>query len=125
MRLAMNAFFPAAAFGMTKADAGLRQSFVAAMDAQGVLSCTFPVAGTTNGYLFTLWFAVVFLPLVAARHPGGCNIIMDNASIHMKPLLRLFASGYGNIFVIFLPPYSPELNPVRGTARRGGAGAQR
>jgi hypothetical protein len=75
------------------------------------------VAGTTNGYLFTLWFAAVFLPTVAARHPGGCNVIMDNASIHMKPLLRMFAAVYGNIFVIFLPPYSPELNPVRSPAR--------
>ena len=104
-------------FGLTRADAGERRSFVAAMDSQGVLPCTFPVAGTTNGYLFTLWFAAVFLPTVAARHPGGCNVIMDNASIHMKPLLRMFAAVYGNIFVIFLPPYSPELNPVRSPAR--------
>jgi hypothetical protein len=111
-------------FTITKADAGQRRSFVVAMDAQGVLPCTFPVAGTTNGYLFTLWFALVLLPAVAARHPGGCNIILDNASIHMPALLLwLVASFYANIFLIFLPPYSPELNPVR--ARAAGAARAR
>jgi hypothetical protein len=104
-------------FTTTKADAGQRRSFVVAMDAQGVLPCTFPVFGTTNGYLFTLWFALVLLPAVAARHPGGCNIILDNASIHLPLLLLwLVASFYPSIFVIFLPPYSPELNPVRARA---------
>ncbi len=104
---------PAMLFGTTKADAGLRRSFVVAMDAQGVLPCTLPVAGTTNGYLFTLWFALVLLPAVAARPPGGCNLILDNASIHFPALLRWLAAAYGNVYVIFLPPYSPELNPVR------------
>jgi len=105
--------------GVTKADAGPRQSFIVAMDVGGVLPCTFPVSGTTTGLVFTLWFVGVLLPAVAARHPGGCNIILDNARVHNHALLRLLAASYFNICIIFLPPYSPELNPVRdGRAQR-------
>jgi len=72
---------------------------------------------TTNAYLFELWFLLTLLPLLAVRHPGGCNVIMDNASIHRPAALRLLAASFGvNVRVIFLPAYSPELNPVRAAA---------
>lgn len=41
----------------------------------------------------------------------GCVIVMDNASFHCKT--RLFSVAHeARIVLIFLPPYSPELNPI-------------
>ena len=36
---------------------------------------------------------------------------MDNASFHRKGALRQIASRY-HVMVLFLPPYSPEYNPI-------------
>ena len=36
---------------------------------------------------------------------------MDNSSFHKKSSLFLIAQKYG-YNIIFLPPYSPELNPI-------------
>ena len=43
--------------------------------------------------------------------PQDGVIILDNASFHRKKRLFDIASKY-NRTVIFLPPYSPELNPI-------------
>lgn len=40
-------------------------------------------------------------------------IIMDNASFHRKKILyELYSNSNKNLRLIFLPPYSPELNPI-------------
>jgi transposase len=36
---------------------------------------------------------------------------MDNASFHRKSKLQKLADKYG-MLLIFLPPYSPDLNPI-------------
>ncbi|MBQ8692812.1 MAG: transposase, partial [Synergistaceae bacterium] len=41
----------------------------------------------------------------------GTVIIMDNASFHRKKRLHEIAEEY-NVKIVFLPPYSPELNPI-------------
>ncbi|MBR2209321.1 MAG: transposase [Synergistaceae bacterium] len=41
----------------------------------------------------------------------GTVVVMDNASFHRKNRLNDIAKKYG-IKIIFLPPYSPELNPM-------------
>ncbi len=38
-------------------------------------------------------------------------IVMDNAPFHNKPAIRTIAHKYGHT-VLFLPPYSPDLNPI-------------
>jgi len=38
-------------------------------------------------------------------------IVMDNASFHSKSRL-FFAAQNAGCRVLFLPPYSPELNPI-------------
>lgn len=57
------------------------------------------------------------------RYPGGCLIYLDNASIHRKAVLlviiKLLNQHLGtNFALVFPPPYSPELNPVRARLRR-------
>jgi len=36
---------------------------------------------------------------------------MDNALFHRKPILEKIAAFYG-LRIIWLPPYSPDLNPI-------------
>jgi len=45
--------------------------------------------------------------------PGPNSIlIMDNASIHKSFKVQEILTTYG-VMVIYLPPYSPDFNPVR------------
>ncbi len=51
----------------------------------------------------------VFLDEVASRHPGDRIImVFDSAGWHKAKSLRI----PGNLQLVSLPPYSPELNPV-------------
>ncbi len=67
----------------------------------------FECSETMNSDLFEGWFASIFLPAL----PPDAVIIMDNASFHRKNQLCELAWEY-RIKVIFLPPYSPEYNPI-------------
>jgi len=60
-----------------------------------------------NSKLFELWFVEVLLKLI----PAGSVIVMDNAPWHRKKILKALASAAG-CRVIFLPPYSPDFNPI-------------
>lgn len=41
----------------------------------------------------------------------GCHIIMDNAPVHVPDLINPIIEKRGYI-PVYLPPYSPELNPI-------------
>lgn len=62
---------------------------------------------TTTAVFFEDWFEFELIPLL----PEGAVIVMDNASFHRKNALWKIAEKYG-VFVLFLPPYSPEFNPI-------------
>ena len=62
---------------------------------------------TMNSDLFEGWFENILLPIL----PPESIIVMDNASFHRKNQLYELAEEYG-INIIFLPPYSPEYNPI-------------
>jgi len=63
--------------------------------------------GTMNSTLFEYWFEHCLLPELHA----GAVIVMDNASFHRKKALCRIAEMY-NCSLLFLPPYSPHLNPI-------------
>lgn len=63
--------------------------------------------GITDAALFEFWFEKCLLPCLEK----DVTVIMDNASFHRKEKLIELASKQ-NISIIFLPPYSPELNPI-------------
>ena len=63
--------------------------------------------GTTDSVLFEYWFEHCLL--CEARQ--GSTIILDNASFHRKSVLPELAKKK-NCHVLFLPPYSPDLNPI-------------
>jgi len=63
--------------------------------------------GTTDSVLFEFWFENCLLKEVN----NGSVIILDNATFHKKSVLPDLAKRYG-CEVLFLPPYSPDLNPI-------------
>ena len=67
----------------------------------------FQYSGTMYGELFEYWFEEHLI----AELPEDAVIIMDNASFHRKKRLFEIAEKH-NRRLIFLPPYSPELNPI-------------
>lgn len=67
----------------------------------------FQYSGTMNSSLFESWFSDQLLPSLEK----GTVIIMDNASFHSKKRLISAAQNAG-CRLLFLPPYSPELNPI-------------
>ena len=67
----------------------------------------FQYNGTMNSTLFELWFTQQLLPSLEK----GTVIVMDNASFHSKKRLISAAQNAG-CKLLFLPPYSPQLNPI-------------
>ncbi len=63
--------------------------------------------GTMDHSLFERWFSQCLLPAL----PDHAVIVMDNASFHRKKMLNIFAQK-AHRSLLFLPPYSPELNPI-------------
>ena len=61
----------------------------------------------TDSAIFELWFEGRFLPSL----PKDTVIVMDNASFHRKAALTKLAKDYP-VRLLFLPPYSPERNPI-------------
>ena len=64
-------------------------------------------SGTTDSILFEFWFENCLLKEVKK----GSTIVLDNATFHKKSVLPDLAKRVG-CQVLFLPPYSPDLNPI-------------
>ena len=62
---------------------------------------------STDHRLFEVWFRASLLKEVEI----GSVIVLDNATFHRKKTLTSLAENAG-CSVIFLPPYSPDLNPI-------------
>jgi transposase len=58
----------------------------------------------------------VFLQRILEAYPSGnITLILDNARAHhAKLLLPFLTEQQGRLKLVFLPPYSPELNVVEG-----------
>ena len=60
----------------------------------------------TDGEFFERRFAGCLLPAI----PKGHTVIMDRAPFHRKTRLRRLSKG--KVRLRFLPPYSPDYNPI-------------
>ena len=83
-----------------------RCGIVAAKMADRILA-PFQYSGTMDSTLFAFWFSQQLLPSLEK----GSVIVMDNASFHSKKRLISAARNAG-FRLLFLPPYSPDLNPI-------------
>lgn len=93
-------------FGQVRGRKYQRCGIVAAQMGDRILA-PFQYNGTMDSRLFEFWFSSQLLPSLAP----GTVIVMDNASFHSKNRLFSVAQNAG-CRVLFLPPYSPELNPI-------------
>lgn len=64
-------------------------------------------SGTTDSMLFEHWFENCLLNEVET----DSIIILDNATFHKKSVIPVLAQKK-HCNVLFLPPYSPDLNPI-------------
>ena len=81
-------------------------NMVAAVSGEEMLA-PFTFEGTMDSYLFNAYLCLVLLPLVAF----GAIIIMDNARYHLSEETRELIEEKG-CRLIYLSPYSPELNRI-------------
>ena len=84
-----------------------RRTSIVAAKRGGSIIAPWQYDGTMNGMLFETWFEQHLIPEL----PENSVIVMDNASFHRKKRLYAIAEKY-HMILIFLPPYSPELNPI-------------
>jgi transposase len=81
-------------------------TFLAALRTSG-LTAPLVIDGAVNGEIF---LAYVQQQLAPTLRPGDI-VIMDNLSSHKRPGVRE-AIEMAGATLMFLPPYSPDLNPI-------------
>jgi len=82
------------------------QTFIAALR-HDRLDAPWVIDGAMNRELFELYVETQLAPTLQA----GDVIILDNLSSHKSPGAALALESVGAWF-LFLPPYSPDLNPI-------------
>ena len=60
-----------------------------------------------NTSVFNSWVEQDLIP----KLPNNSVVVTDNASFHKSPLLKTMIEKAGHILE-YLPPYSPDLNPI-------------
>jgi len=81
-------------------------TLIAALDARGIC-CSTVVDGAINADVFEAFIEQVLVPVL---RPGDV-VAMDNLSSHKRHRARELIASAGAT-VLFLPPYSPDLNPI-------------
>lgn len=81
-------------------------TLIAALDLEG-MRCSTVLDGAVNGDVFEAFVEQVLGP---ALRPGDI-VVMDNLSSHKRQRTRELIEQRGACLV-FLPPYSPDLNPI-------------
>lgn len=83
-----------------------RTTIIGALSGKKLLS-PFLFHGTTNTKIFNMWLKESLLPVLKK----GSTIVMDNATFHKSIDTRELVKAAG-CKILFLPPYSPDLNPI-------------
>jgi len=81
-------------------------TLIAALGVTG-MRCSTVVDGAVNGDVFEAFVAQVLAPELRS----GDVVIMDNLSSHKRQRVREIIEQAG-ARLVFLPPYSPDLNPI-------------
>ena len=81
-------------------------TFLAGLRRSGIVApCVFD--GPINGVLFLAWVQQFLIPVL---RPGDV-IVLDNLGSHKSSGVRRAIRAAG-AHLLFLPPYSPDLNPI-------------
>lgn len=93
-------------YGAVSGNRYQRESFIAAKNQSRILA-PFCYTGTCNTALFNTWLENICIPSLT---PGQV-VILDNASFHKSKKSVEMIEDAG-CKILFLPPYSPDLNPI-------------
>jgi transposase len=85
---------------------GPNTTLLASMTSEGMGPCL-AVEGATTGMVFEAYVEKVLVP--SLRH--GQVVVMDNLSAHKSERIGEIVRSAG-CRVLYLPPYSPDLNPI-------------
>jgi len=81
-------------------------TLIAALGIEG-MRCSTVVDGAVNGDVFEAFVKQVLLPELRR----GDIVVLDNLSSHKRQRVRQAIESTG-ARLVFLPPYSPDLNPI-------------
>ena len=81
-------------------------TLIAALDHRGI-RCSMVLDGSVNGDAFVSFVAQVLTPTLK---PGDL-VVMDNLSSHKGAQVSALIHG-AQAELLYLPPYSPDLNPI-------------
>lgn len=93
-------------YGMQNWGAKSRTNAIGALLGKTLLTVSL-ITGTVNALVFTSWIEQDLLP----KLPAESVIVMDNAAFHKNKLMQETIREAGHILE-YLPPYSPDLNPI-------------
>lgn len=82
------------------------QTFIAGLRADG-LTAPWVIEGSINRAIFETWVETQLAPALAK----GDIVILDNLSSHKSAAAEATIKARG-AWLLFLPPYSPDLNPI-------------
>lgn len=82
------------------------QTFIAGLTYQGLIA-PWVIQGAMNGVTFETYIETQLAPLLEP----GTVVVLDNLSTHKSPKAAKALQKQGCWF-LFLPPYSPDLNPI-------------
>ena len=97
------------AFASVPRNAGTVTTMIGALDVAGVRAMM-TIEGATDGEVFETFLSRILVPKL---RPGDI-VILDNVGAHRTPNVRPLIEAAG-ASVLFLPPYSPDLNPIEQT----------
>ncbi len=81
-------------------------TMIGAMSAQGIVAMA-TIEAATDGAVFLAFLDQVLIPVLKA----GDIVVWDNLGAHKLQAVRDRVTAIG-ASVVFLPPYSPDLNPI-------------
>ena len=82
------------------------QTFICAMRNSG-LTAPMVISGAMNRERFDIWVETQLAPILSK----GDIVILDNVAFHKSKKAETLIRARG-AWVLFLPPYSPDLNPI-------------
>ena len=81
-------------------------SFIGCLSEEGMIA-PYVLDGAVNAELFVAYIEQVLVPTLRSND----IVIMDNLPVHKVPAVRRAIEAAG-AQLLFLPPYSPDLNPI-------------
>jgi transposase len=91
-----------------------RWSILPALTCKGYLDKPLIYQGGVNSDLFTTWLEFSVIPQLDFSNGRQPRIILDNASIHRSKEVKDLCLRHG-VELSYLPPYSPDMNPIEKT----------